>query len=115
MTIISQHILDEFKEKSTAGFVDLERIINSVVPNPTNAESLASAKATFKNIKGSTDNFKGKHIEGRIEVNFKDEKENSLTSLLKFMATAQNESKKYRKDNRWKDEIKVDSTAKEVE
>ena len=112
---MDQKILDEFKGKSTAGFVDLERIINSVVPNPTNAESLASAKATFKNIKGSTDNFKGKHIEGRIEVNFKDEKENSLTSLLKFMATAQNESQKHKKDSRWKDEIKVDSTAKEVE
>jgi hypothetical protein len=112
---LDQNLLDGFKGKSSVGFIDLEKIMSNMVADSINAESIAAAKATFKNVKGYTENFKGKHIEGRLEVNFKDEKENSLTSLLKFMATAQNESSKHRKDSRWKDDVRVDSTAKEVE
>jgi hypothetical protein len=35
-----------------------------------------------------TDNFNGKFIEGYGELRFKNEKENSLTSLLSFFETA---------------------------
>lgn len=85
---IDAAILDGFKGKSAAGFVDLEKILSTIVPNASDAESVASAKATFKNIKAYAENFKGKTIEGTMEINMKDEKENSLTSLLKFFAAS---------------------------
>jgi hypothetical protein len=83
---IDQNLIDGFKGKSSVGFVDLEKIINSLPPDSLNKETLSIAKSTFKNIRGYTENFNGKHIEGHMEINMKDDKENSLTSLLKFMA-----------------------------
>ncbi|HEX8332617.1 MAG TPA: DUF4836 family protein [Segetibacter sp.] len=93
---IDQNLLDGFKGKSSAGFVDLERIMNTMPPDSSSAESLAIAKNTFKNIRGYTENFNGKHIEGHFEVNMTDNKENSLTSLLKFMAAAGSSMQKHR-------------------
>jgi hypothetical protein len=93
---IDASLLDGFKGKSSAGFVDLEKIMNAMPADSISAESLAIARNTFKNIRGYTENFNGKHIQGRMEINMKNDKENSLTSLLKFMAVAGNNIQKHR-------------------
>jgi hypothetical protein len=93
---IDQNLLDGFKGKSAVGFVDLEKIFNSLPPDSSNRETLNIAKSTFKNIRGYTENFNGKHIEGHMEINMKDDKENSLTSLLKFMAVSGSSMQKNR-------------------
>ena len=57
-------------------------------------ELLAKAKETFKDAEGYTENFNGKYVEGHGELNFKNEKQNSLTSLLSFIETASKNLKK---------------------
>ena len=74
----------------------------------SNTESLNAAKATFKNIRGYTDNYNGKHIEGHMEINLKDAKENSLTSILKFFAAS---AKNFQQKTRIESDV-TDSTAR---
>ena len=86
---LNNEIIKDFAGKSGVAYVDIESILNGI-QNSTNGQPgavLAKAKETFKDMKGYTENFNGKFIEGHGEVRFKNEKENSLTSLLSFIET----------------------------
>jgi hypothetical protein len=86
---LNSDVMSDFKGKSGVGYVNIESILNgiSLTGDARAANMLSKAKETFKDIKGSTDNFNGKYVEGHGELRFKNEKENSLTSLLGFVET----------------------------
>jgi len=86
---LPDEIINDFKGKSGVMYVNIESILNGFpMQNKQNDSTLIKAKGTFKDIKGYLKNFNGKIIEGHYELRFKDEKLNSLTSLLAFMETA---------------------------
>jgi hypothetical protein len=94
-------VMDNFKDKSAISYVNIESIINGVPSQNTQADSvILKAKSTFKDAKGYLDNFNGKYMEGHYELRFKDEKANSLTSLLGFFETASKNIKRNGSFNR---------------
>jgi hypothetical protein len=82
---INSEVKNDFKGKPAVMYVNLESILNAM-PNsdPEEAAVFTKAKETFKDVKGYSDNFNGKYYAGHFEMRFKNEKENSLTSLLNF-------------------------------
>lgn len=86
---LNKDVLNDFKGKSGVAYVNIESILNGINPSADiqGSNVLAKAKETFKEIEGYTDNFNGKYVEGHGELRFKNEKENSLTSLLGFIET----------------------------
>jgi hypothetical protein len=94
-------VMDNFKDKSAISYVNIESIMNGVPSQNTRADSvILKAKSTFKDAKGYLDNFNGKYMEGHYELRFKDEKANSLTSLLGFFETASKNIKRNGSFNR---------------
>jgi hypothetical protein len=88
---IGNDVMNDFKGKSAVFYLDVENILNGVAGHPadtSNQKILTAAKETFKDVKAYTNNFNGKYVEGHCEIRFKNDKENSLTSLLQFMNTA---------------------------
>lgn len=110
---LNNDVMNDFKNKSGVGYVNIESILNGMSPtgNTPGNDVLRKAKETFKDIKVYTDNFNGKFVEGYGELRFKNEKENSLTSLLGFIETAS----KYVKTNSRimpgaSDDLQIDSS-----
>jgi hypothetical protein len=88
---ISKEILDEIKGKSTAGFVDIDKIIGGFASSKdtSNNQTIKTLQATFKDIISTSENFDGTKIKSKSAIRFKDEKENSLVTLIKtFMKIA---------------------------
>lgn len=87
---LNQSVLNDFKGKTGAFYVNIESIlngINSSVNQPA-SNTLTSAKETFKDMEFYSDKFNGKYLEGHGEIRFKNEKQNSLTSFLSFAEVA---------------------------
>lgn len=95
---ISGEVMDQLKGKSSAAYVDLDRIIGGFLPADTSAgkPALHTIKATFKDIIATTDNFDGKTLAGKMELRLKDEKQNSLVTLMKLIPTVAEQIKKSR-------------------
>jgi len=93
---VDKDVMSDFKGKSGVFYVNIESILNGInIQNNTQVNNvLPKAKETFKNVEGYTENFNGKYVEGHGELRFKNEKENSLTSLLSFMETVSKNVKK---------------------
>ncbi|MCW3115422.1 MAG: hypothetical protein JWR18_3818 [Segetibacter sp.] len=110
---LNNDVMNDFKNKSGVGYVNIESILNGMSPtgNTPGNDVLRKAKETFKDIKVYTDNFNGKFVEGYGELRFKNEKENSLTSLLGFIETA---SKNVKTNSRImpgaSDDLQIDSS-----
>lgn len=110
---LNNDVMNDFKNKSGVGYVNIESILNGMSPtgNTPGNDVLRKAKETFKDIKVYTDNFNGKFVEGYGELRFKNEKENSLTSLLGFIETA---SKYVKTNSRMmpgaSDDLQIDSS-----
>jgi hypothetical protein len=110
---LNNDVMNDFKNKSGVGYVNIESILNGMSPtgNTPGNDVLRKAKETFKDIKVYTDNFNGKLVEGYGELRFKNEKENSLTSLLGFIETA---SKYVKTNSRMmpgaSDDLQIDSS-----
>lgn len=87
---INANVMGDFKSKSGVAYINIESILNGIntSPNAPGNNVLPKARETFKDLEMYTDNFNGKYIEGYGELRFKNEKENSLTSLLSFFETA---------------------------
>jgi hypothetical protein len=82
---INDEIKKDFKGKPGVMYINLESILNAMPAGDAEGAAIYSkAKETFKDIKGYSDNFNGKYYEGHFEMRFKNEKENSLTTLLNF-------------------------------
>jgi hypothetical protein len=92
---LNAEVMNDFKGKPGVAYVNIESILNGIPPNTNGrpGELLPKAKATFRDIKAYTNNFNGKYLEANVEVRFKNEKENSLTSLLSFFETVSKEVK----------------------
>jgi hypothetical protein len=84
-------VINDFKGKSGIMYMNIESILNGVANQ--NDSTLIKARATFKDARGYMNNFNGKSVESHYELRFKDEKENSLTSLLAFFTTASRNAK----------------------
>ena len=84
---IPADIKDFCKGKSVAFYFDLNAILK-VIPNDSASQhSLDAAKASFKDLVFTSDNFDGKSIKGQFELRTIHAKENSLVTLLKFLTT----------------------------
>jgi hypothetical protein len=87
---LNKAVMSDFKNKSGVAYVNIESILKGVNTSG-NAQAnavLPKARETFKDMEMYTENFNGKFVEGHGELRFKNEKENSLTSLLSFIETA---------------------------
>lgn len=80
----------KLKGKAISMFVDFQKIMGGLGVNmfdSSNASGKAildKAKGTFKNVYYTLDNFDGKVLTGKAEVNFVDEKKNSLAQVVRF-------------------------------
>lgn len=86
---LSKDAMDDFKGKQGVVYINLESILNGI-PAQSNAEInniLPKAKETFKDMRFYSDKYNGNYAEGFFELRFKNEKDNSLSSLLGFIET----------------------------
>lgn len=86
--VLNKDVMSNFKGKPVAMYVDLEKIMAAFPPSKEYDSVFTSAKATFRDMTAYSDKFNGKFAEGHFDLRMKDEKENSLTSLVKFFAVA---------------------------
>jgi hypothetical protein len=97
---IEGSVMNDLKEKSGVFYVNIKSILNGITANQEDTimnAVLPKAKQTFRDIKAYTENFNGKNVEGHFEVRFKNEKENSLTSLLQFINTVAETAKSHKR------------------
>jgi hypothetical protein len=88
---ISKEVMDQLKDKSTAGFVDLDKIFGNLYASDSTQSFQKTLQATFKDIIITTNHFDGTKIQANSAIRLKNEKENSLVTLLKtFMQIAPN-------------------------
>lgn len=86
---ISGDALNDLKGKPAVGFIDLERILAAFpARDSSSAKIMTSARETFRYAKGYADQYNGKYTEGHFELRLKNDKDNSLNSLIKFFAVA---------------------------
>jgi hypothetical protein len=81
--VINKDALDRFKGKSAAFYFDIANTLNGFIKDSVGHynNSLRSAKATFKDVIATSDNFDGKTIKALFEVRMQNEKQNSLVTL----------------------------------
>ncbi|WP_207491420.1 DUF4836 family protein [Aridibaculum aurantiacum] len=84
---ISNDIMGDFKGKNAAFYVNIESILNQFPAEGGPNAVMPQAKATFRDAKGHADNFNGKYTAGHFELRMKNEKENSLVSLVQFLSS----------------------------
>lgn len=101
---ISSEIRDKVKGKPFAMYVDIAGILNGFSDT---AASVRTAKATFRDAVMTSDHIKGKEMKGKFEMRFLNEKENSLTSLMRWLSKVAAEPRKMK----WNDDMQVDTTA----
>ncbi|NNV55423.1 DUF4836 family protein [Panacibacter sp. KCS-6] len=87
---IPADIAAKCKDKSMALYFDLSKLMELMPADSANATITNAAKATFKNIVATSDNFNGKYVASNFELNTANASENSLASLLKFFAASAN-------------------------
>jgi hypothetical protein len=84
-------VMNDFKDKSGVFYFDVESMLSAASGKTNMAaadEVMPVAKETFRDVRGYATNFNGKFTEAHFEMRFKNEKENSLTSLINFAAKA---------------------------
>ncbi|MEO7532110.1 MAG: DUF4836 family protein, partial [Sediminibacterium sp.] len=87
--VINKEALDRFKGKSTVFYFDIANTLNGFIKDSTGAfgynKSIHTAKQTFKDIIGTSDNFDGGSIKASFEVRLQNEKQNSLVTLTSLI------------------------------
>ena len=80
---INKETLQRFKGKSTIFYVDIANTLNNLISDSTASyfKTLKTAKATFKDVIATSDNFNGKSVEAVFELRLQNEKQNSLVTL----------------------------------
>jgi hypothetical protein len=82
---ISSDVMNQIKGKSTVFYLDIEKL-TTVAAGYMDQESMKNSfnfvKSTFKDAIATSDNYDGTKISGVLEVRMKDEKQNSLVSLV---------------------------------
>lgn len=92
-------VASQSKGKSIAFYFDINKILQAIPADSAYFQTSESAKATFKNIIVTSDNFNGKYVGSNLELRTMNDKENSLVTLVKFISQAAKqaaeEEKKY--------------------
>jgi len=84
--VINSETLNRFKGKSTVMYFDIANTIGGFYGNGGDYnQSMKTAKETFKDIIGTSDNFDGKSIKGVFEIRMQNEKQNSLVTLTSLI------------------------------
>ncbi|MBX2931109.1 MAG: DUF4836 family protein [Chitinophagaceae bacterium] len=86
---VSSDILSAFSGKTMATYIDINSFIKgsmNSVKDSSIQKAMNRVNATFKNVISTTDNFSGKSISGKVEVNLVNDKENSLVSILNMIS-----------------------------
>ncbi len=88
--VISKDALDRFKGKSSVFYFDIANTLNGFMKDSAGAfgydHSFRTAKQTFKDVIGTSDNFDGTSIKGVFELRMQNEKQNSLVTLTSLIA-----------------------------
>ena len=109
-------IADKLKGKAFVMYFDINKVLQSIPQDSTSMESVNAAKATFKNVIATSDNYNGKYVGGDFELRTMNDKENSLVSLVKFISASSKEIKKH--ERRFEQEgmmdMDMDSTETEM-
>ena len=91
--VIPADVEKEINNKSMALYVDVNSILKNISTNDTTGKTvLQQAQSTFKNVIGTYDEPGGKTIKGNFELNFINNNENSLASIVKFFGILQQEN-----------------------
>lgn len=84
--VISTEVLNQFKGKSSVVYFDIANTLAGFMGNNGDYnKSMKTAKETFKDVIGTSDNFDGKSIKGVFEVRMQNEKQNSLVTLTSLI------------------------------
>ncbi len=85
--MINKEALDMFKGKSTVFYFDIANTLNGFSRDSSGSfnHSINTAKATFKDVIATSDNFDGKSIKASIEIRMQNEKQNSLVTLTSLL------------------------------
>ena len=108
--VLDKEVMKNFNDKAGIVYINIESILNGIPFNssdPASSVIMPKAKETFKDMIAYAEPFTGKYIEGKASFRFKNEKANSLTSLLDFVNTAAQTAQA----NRARSHTQVDSTA----
>jgi len=87
-------IADQSKGKSMAMYADINSILSGFAADSTSAYAIKTAQETFSNVIMTSDNYNGKFVASNMELKMANEKENSLVSLVKFIAAMSKEAVK---------------------
>lgn len=83
---LTTDVLQQAQGKSGFFYLDLAKILSQPQQtDSTQTSGLAKASAVFKDIMGTMNNIKGNTVKGRFEVRLKNDKENSLVTLLQMI------------------------------
>jgi hypothetical protein len=110
--VISSDVLDQIKGKSTVFYLDIDKL-TTVAEGYMDKESMKNSfsfvKSTFKDAIATSENYDGTKISGAFELRMKDEKQNSLVSLVNMSV---NIAAEHHKNNQgWHTDI-IDSIPK---
>lgn len=86
--VINNEVLSRFKGKSTVLYFDIANTLTGFMGNNTSGDynkSMQTAKETFKDVIGTSDNFNGKSVESVLEIRMQNEKQNSLVTLTSLL------------------------------
>ncbi len=80
-------IAEKSKGKSVAIYIDINKMLQSVGTDSFTSKSAESARATFKDVIATSDNFNGKYVASNFQLTTAKSNENSLITLIKFFAS----------------------------
>jgi hypothetical protein len=85
-SVVNKDILDMYKGKTGAFYWDIATTLAGFSKDSIAGynRSMLTARETFKDIIGSSEQFDGKSIKGYFEVRMQDEKQNSLVTLTRL-------------------------------
>jgi len=100
----------EISNKTAAMYVDIAAMLQKTNSTDTaDLKTMQAAQATFKNLIAFADKGDGKTTKGTLELNTVNGNENSLASIVKFMAIAHEEGFKPRENYKMHPPVSADS------
>ncbi|MBS1730398.1 MAG: DUF4836 family protein [Bacteroidetes bacterium] len=92
-TSLPKDFLNDADGKPFSMFININQFIQQAKTDSSNREMLSLAKSTFKDFRATTDKMEGNSITSHMELYTMNDKENSLVSLIHYMAAAAVEMK----------------------
>ena len=94
---INADVMNEIKGKSTAFYVNIESLFNGFAETVKGSQDTiwySNFKNVFKDMIATSDNFDGTKTHAEFKIRMKDEKQNSLVSIIKTAEKISEEEKK---------------------